>query len=182
MQPGPLFFVGMPDRWEQMLLSTLHEQYTVQMLENATVVYQHIALTMPSILFFSTTQRNTATLRLFRQLRRLEHLCVVVCHTQTMQVFLGKGYPHRCWLPKNPTGMYSLLNWIVQIQSLTDGNGQTRLILPAPTIPSKSSSSPGQGLTASLQGLLSRTTSRVQTVLAGARGESRYQLSTMKKR
>lgn len=70
------------------------------------------------MLMFASGQQNTTTLRLFRQLRRTAWVCVAVCYEDSIQAFLGKGYRHRCWLPKNTRGAYGLFTWKEHVQHL----------------------------------------------------------------
>lgn len=134
MHPKHALFVGTPDRWEDMVLISLQQQLPIQLVEHTVTVYQHFARNIPVLVMFSVNRQDTPTLRLFRRLRRIDGICVAVCHQQTIQVFFGKGYPHRAWFPKNSAGAIGLLKWQEHVRYLVNDQ-QQRKVPPLMLVP-----------------------------------------------
>lgn len=112
MRTETAFFVGKPDRWDELLLLTLHRQHCrVQVIHNDVAAYRNIEIAPGNMLLFSMHHQNTATLRLFYHLRSLERLCGVLCYTDAIRAFLGKNHVYRCSFPKNTEGATGLLRW-----------------------------------------------------------------------
>lgn len=111
-----LCFIGTPDAQEQNILASLQQQhYRVDILTNPDDIYQYIALVFPDIVVFSSTQVGTRILKLFRQLRHIKRVRVIVCHDQELQAFADKGHRYRSRADKTSEGMQELLNWSAKI-------------------------------------------------------------------
>jgi hypothetical protein len=127
LRPECLLFIGTPDQREQGLLAQLRESVQVRITPDVLSAYSEVALCVPDFVFFSVTQQNTASLRLFRQLKHMNHTCVVVCHDTALQAFMGKGFDQRCWLPKNIPGASVLQNWKCQMLDLQHAEDRRRM-------------------------------------------------------
>jgi PleD family two-component response regulator len=127
-RPESLLFIGEPDRRELSLLRGLRGTLQVKQVSDVMTAYRNIAKSLPDFVFFSVSQQNTDTLRLFRKLKRIDRLCVVVCHDTDMQAFIGKGYSNRCWLPKSIPGATVLQSWKTQMIGLCNAEDRRRIV------------------------------------------------------
>jgi hypothetical protein len=106
------FFVGIPSDQEQELLMILSESYHVYALDHASAAYQQMVHVIPDLVVFTANQSNTTALKLFRQLRRLERVSVIVAGRQTIQGFMGKRYQRRRDAPNDQAGFRAILDWL----------------------------------------------------------------------
>jgi DNA-binding NtrC family response regulator len=117
MTPRALFFVGTPDSWEKTILAVLEKSWHVHMFDNAADVYKHIVHLIPDVIMFSFNMNDTSALKLFRQLRRLDRVCVLICRGHEIQAFVDKEYQHQRRLAKTPEGFRRLFQWAHHIRS-----------------------------------------------------------------
>lgn len=163
------FFVGMPDDQERSLISLLEQHYILSLLEGVAGVYRHIALVVPDMLFLASSQSGTEGLRLFRQLRHLPRICVVVCQEDTCQAFLGKGYQYRCSVEKNEPGLQSILTWTTTLRAQKEVSSRpSPLILPPRrrTIPSPPSPVPSVAPSHSAQAAVATATRTITPTIS----------------
>jgi hypothetical protein len=106
------FFVGVPSAQERELLAIIGESYQVYTLDHASAAYQQMVHVIPDLVVFAANQSNTSALKLFRQLRRLERVSVIVSGTQSIQGFVGKRYQRRRDAPNDPAGCHAILDWL----------------------------------------------------------------------
>lgn len=92
-----------------------HIFYTVvsqiYMFSNASEVYQRLSVVFPHVVMFSRRHADAPALQLFRELRRRERVCVIVCLEQTLEAFTGKDYRYRNSASKDQEGLDALLRW-----------------------------------------------------------------------
>lgn len=105
------FFVGVPDQEELTLLTMLEQQYQIYVFSKASEVYQRLSVIFPHVVMFSRHHADAHTVELFRDLRRRERVCVIVCLDQTLEAFTGKNYLHRNSASKDQEGLDALLRW-----------------------------------------------------------------------
>lgn len=127
------FFVGIPSEQEQVLLMVLSERYQVYMLDHASGAYQQMVHRIPDVVIFASNQSNTTALKLFRQLRRLERVGVIVSGTQKIQGFAGRRYQRRRDAPSSQAGFRALLDWLDRLCSTAEADHYRRVWLhPVP--------------------------------------------------
>jgi hypothetical protein len=105
------WFIGTPGEDELPLIAALGANTELTIIEHAPDVYRHLAHALPSVIVFSSRHYDTTMLRLFRQLRRLEQICVVVRDRTELLAFAGKQYTWRKTMPYHPTSVPRLLAW-----------------------------------------------------------------------
>jgi hypothetical protein len=115
MVSGTAFFIGVPGEDEGKLLNYLEESYHVHIFEQASDVYKYLALMFPHVVVFAKNQSDMQSLLFFRQLRRLERVCVIVCLEEKIEGFTGKNYLHRKRATKDEAGLQQILGWAKMI-------------------------------------------------------------------
>src|SRR5512145_2335679 len=133
------FFVGAPDEQEQRMLSILRQMYSVYLLENASALYQQMSFTMPELIMFSGHQPDTMMLKLFRRLRRIERICVIVSENEKLYGFVGKKHHRQYSMPQNVIELQRLLERLGCTSSLAQAEPQqdicpNRSFVPSPDI------------------------------------------------
>jgi hypothetical protein len=123
------FFVGIPSEQEQVLLMVLSERYHVYMLDHASGAYQQMVHRIPDVVIFASNQSNTTALKLFRQLRRLERVGVIVSGTQKIQGFAGRRYQRRRDALNNQASFRALLDWLDRLCSIAEADHYQRVWL-----------------------------------------------------
>lgn len=112
-----VWFVGDTDNEERVVVDFLASTYCLRQFEEPRQVYQHLAQNVPHILMFSKQVMGTQALKLFRQLRHVEQVCVMVCQNTDIYAFAGKGHEHRSSAPNTQNGVQSLLDWSKRMSS-----------------------------------------------------------------
>jgi hypothetical protein len=103
------FFIGTPNDQEQELLGIVRDTHQIYMLDSPSLVYEYMAMVVPDMIMFSVNQADTSTLTLFRQLRRVEGMRLIVCEDQDLQLFSGRRYHGRYSPPKSVEELEILL-------------------------------------------------------------------------
>jgi hypothetical protein len=119
------FFIGSPDQQEQILLASLEATHRIYMLDCPGSAYQYMARMLPEVVIFSSRQADTETLKFFRQLRRIGRVSTVVCTERELQGFAGKKYRRQRSIQKDPSGLATLIKWLVLINTVEKFDRQT---------------------------------------------------------
>jgi hypothetical protein len=112
--------VGQPQASLVAALRHIHTPLTVFAYDDASQVYQRISLTMPEIVFLPASSGNTALLRLYRQLQRVERVCTVLVFERELVAYRGRGHRWSRRAPLTPAGLQGVIEWCSRPQrSLT---------------------------------------------------------------
>ncbi|MBU6335772.1 MAG: hypothetical protein KGS47_15405 [Chloroflexi bacterium] len=103
--------VGQPQASLVTALRHIHTPLTVFAYDDASQVYQRISLTMPEIVFLPAASGNTALLRLYRQLQRVERVCTVLVFERELIAYRGRGHRWTRRAPLTAAGLQGILEW-----------------------------------------------------------------------
>jgi hypothetical protein len=128
--------VGQPQASLVAALRHIHTPLTVFAYDDASQVYQRISMTMPEIVFLPAASGNTALLRLYRQLQRVERVCTVLVFERELVAYRGRGHRWMRRAPLTASGLQGILEWCNRSQHSLAVAGQMHSVAQVAAIAS----------------------------------------------